>query len=105
MGLITETNEQYYQGAQGFLSTGSNSQVYATTFDTDLVFGNWNPTTENYALNNFKVALLTLFTINFSSSKNKISGYSSKYNAILEMLRFFNFSLASFEASFFFDNS
>ena len=55
MGLITETNEQYYQGAQGFLSTGSNSQVYATTFDTDLVFGNWNPTTENYALNNFKV--------------------------------------------------
>jgi len=55
MGLITETNEQYYQGAQGFLSTGSNSQVYTTTFDTDLVFGNWDPTTENYALNNFKV--------------------------------------------------
>ena len=55
MGLITETNKQYYQGAQGFLSTGSNSQVYPTTFDTDLVFGNWNPANADYALNNFKV--------------------------------------------------
>ena len=55
MGLITETNKQYYQGAQGFLSTGSNSQVYPTTFDTDLVFGDWNPANADYALNNFKV--------------------------------------------------
>ena len=55
MGLITETNKQYYQGAQGFLSTGANNQVYSTTFDTDLVFGDWNPANANYALNNFKV--------------------------------------------------
>ena len=55
MGLITETNQQYYQGAQGFLSTGSNSQVYPTTFDTDLVLGDWNPANADYALNNFKL--------------------------------------------------
>ena len=55
MGLITETNQQYYQGAQGFLSTGDAAQVYPTTFDTDLIFGNWNPASTNYALNNFKV--------------------------------------------------
>ena len=55
MGLITETNQQYYQGSQGFLSTGSNSQVYPTTFDTDLVLGDWNPANANYALNNFKL--------------------------------------------------
>ena len=55
MGLITETNKQYYQGAQGFLSTGNAAQVYPTTFDTDLIFGNWNPASTNYALNNFKV--------------------------------------------------
>ena len=55
MGLITETNQQYYQGAQGFLSTGDNAQVYTTTFDTDLIFGDWNPANANYALNNFKV--------------------------------------------------
>jgi len=55
MGLITETNQQYYQGAQGFLSTGNAAQVYPTTFDTDLIFGNWNPASASYALNNFKV--------------------------------------------------
>ena len=55
MGLITETNQQYYQGAQGFLSTGNAAQVYTTTFDTNLIFGNSNPANADYALNNFKV--------------------------------------------------
>ena len=54
-GLITETNQQYYEGAQGFLSTGDDTQVYTTTFDTNLVFGDWNPANANYALNNFKL--------------------------------------------------
>ena len=54
-GLITETNQQYYEGAQGFLSTGDAAQVYTTTFDTNLVFGDWNPANANYALNNFKL--------------------------------------------------
>jgi hypothetical protein len=56
MGLITETNQQYYQGAQGFLSaTGAINETFSTTFDTDLIFGDWNPANANYALNNFKV--------------------------------------------------
>jgi hypothetical protein len=55
MGLITETNQQYYQGSQGFLSTGDASQVYPTTFDTDLVLGDWNPANVDYGLNNFKL--------------------------------------------------
>ena len=56
MGLITETNQQYYQGAQGFLSaTEQSNQAFPTTFDTDLIFGDWNPANANYALNNFKV--------------------------------------------------
>ena len=56
MGLITETNQQYYQGAQGFLSaTGAINETFSTTFDTDLIFGDWNPANINYALNNFKV--------------------------------------------------
>ena len=36
MAQITETNAQYYQGAQGFRSNGGAN--YQTTFDTDLVF-------------------------------------------------------------------
>jgi hypothetical protein len=61
MGLITETNEQYYAGSQKFLSVavvGGANQNFTTTFDTNLVFGGanaWNPLDTNYALNNFKL--------------------------------------------------
>ena len=54
MGLITETNQQYYQGAQGFLSDGVVG-AFPTTFDTDLVFGSFDPASVDYALNNFKL--------------------------------------------------
>ena len=63
MGLITETNEQYYAGSQRFLvppqgpGVATGLQV-TTTFNTDLVFGGgtaWSPTDTNYALNNFKI--------------------------------------------------
>tara|TARA_R100001163_G_scaffold65598_1_gene63446 strand:+ start:850 stop:2091 length:1242 start_codon:yes stop_codon:yes gene_type:complete len=60
MALITETNQQYYQGAEGFRGdTGDTAgQAFTTTFNTDLVFGGgtaWDPADENYALNNFKI--------------------------------------------------
>ena len=51
MAQITETNAQYYQGSQAFRAP----QVVQTTFDTDLVFGDSDPLSENYQLNNFKV--------------------------------------------------
>jgi len=55
MGLITETNEQYYAGSQKFLSIAAVTQGFTTTFDTELVFGSFNPLETNYALNNFKL--------------------------------------------------
>ena len=55
MGLITETNEQYYAGSQKFLSIAAATQGFTTTFDTELVFGSFNPLETNYALNNFKL--------------------------------------------------
>jgi len=51
-GLITETNEQYYAGAQRFILSGS---TVTTTFNTDLVFGSYDPANADYALNNFKL--------------------------------------------------
>jgi hypothetical protein len=39
MSKITETNAQYYQGAQGFRSDGTAGFTCNTTFNTDLVFG------------------------------------------------------------------
>jgi hypothetical protein len=56
-GLITETNRQYYEGAQGFIST-TGQVKYTTTFNTDLIFGGvnaWDPNNIDYALNNFKL--------------------------------------------------
>ena len=72
MGLITETNQQYYQGAQGFSSLAvlptPNTQAFTTTFDTDLIFGSWNPADANYALNNFKVYINFRFFLKLQHS-------------------------------------
>ena len=54
MGLITETNQQYYQGAQQFVADGASGS-FTTTFDTSLILGSFDPTDVNYALNNFKL--------------------------------------------------
>jgi hypothetical protein len=53
-GLITETNRQYYEGAMSFLGNGSN-RVFTTTFDTNLVYGNYDQSSNEYNLNNFKI--------------------------------------------------
>ena len=56
MGLITENNEQYYSGSQKFIvPADSPNQQFTTTFNTNLVFGSYNPAQPDYALNNFKL--------------------------------------------------
>jgi len=60
MGLITETNQQYYAGSQGFRGNAANTinQKFTTTFDTDVILGSttsWDPTDANYVTNNFKL--------------------------------------------------
>jgi len=50
-GLITETNAQYYAGAQKFISDGTG--IFTTTFNTNLVFASSDPASVNYTLNNF----------------------------------------------------
>jgi hypothetical protein len=56
MGLITENNEQYYAGSQKFIVPGdAPNQQFTTTFNTNLVFGNYNPSNVGYAINNFKL--------------------------------------------------
>ena len=53
-GLVQETNAQYYAGSQTFLADGTNN-TFTTTFNTDLVFGNYDPNNKDYANNNFKL--------------------------------------------------
>ena len=55
-GLITETNSQYYAGAQGFVVTAAGGQNdFTFTFNTALNLGSFDPTNADYALNNFKL--------------------------------------------------
>ena len=56
-GLITETNRQYYAGAQQFQasSTSSVGQTFTSTFDTNLTFSSSDNASNGYNLNNFKI--------------------------------------------------
>jgi hypothetical protein len=70
-GLITETNRQYYEGAQGFIGDGTTLS-FLTTFNTDLIFGDYNPNNIDYALNNFK---LYKSTTGFPGSFQEITSF------------------------------
>ncbi|MGY8955376.1 MAG: hypothetical protein ACKVK1_04140 [Flavobacteriales bacterium] len=44
-GLITETNRQYYAGAQQqYFAAGGTGITMTSTFDTDLIYGSSDPT-------------------------------------------------------------
>jgi len=77
-GLITETNEQYYAGAQRFLSDGSGE--ITTTFNTDLVFSTSNTALPEYALNNFQIYTST--TNNPGSYTEYVGTYTVANNKI-----------------------
>ena len=84
-GLITETNRQYYEGAQGFqVDNVAGQNSFTTTFNTDLIFGgtgSWDPNNVNYALNNFK---LYTSSTGFPGTFNEyVSSFSVSNNTIL----------------------
>ena len=55
-GLITETNRQYYAGAQQFyIPSAGAGQSFTSTFNTDLIFGSSDNASGQYGLNNFYV--------------------------------------------------
>tara|TARA_R110000737_G_scaffold75713_2_gene105907 strand:+ start:1049 stop:2473 length:1425 start_codon:yes stop_codon:yes gene_type:complete len=55
-GLITETNRQYYAGAQQkYIDTSGINQTITSTFDTNLVYGSSDPLNNGYILNNFDI--------------------------------------------------
>jgi hypothetical protein len=79
-GLITETNRQYYAGAQGFFVENISGQSSFTfTFNTDLFLGGWDPDEAGYALNNFKLYTstdgveYTEYILEYSLSNNTIT--------------------------------
>jgi hypothetical protein len=82
MSLITENNQQYYAGSQGYLSaTGAAGEKFTTTFDTNLVFGSYDPTQTNYALNNFKLFTAVPGDINYTE-------YVLAYTVVADVITF-----------------
>ena len=74
MSLVTETNQQYYQGAQVFVVEDAAGQTdFKTSFNTNLVFGSFDPTITNYALNNFKIY------ISATGLPNSFTEYTTAY--------------------------
>lgn len=80
-GLITETNRQYYEGAQGFVQSTAGNLTFLTTFNTDLVYGSSDPLNVNYALNNYK--LYTSLNGYPGSFTEVVANYSVVGNAIV----------------------
>jgi hypothetical protein len=55
-GLITETNRQYYAGAQQFyVDAAGTGKTFTSTFNTDLIYGSSDKASAQYGLNNFHV--------------------------------------------------
>jgi hypothetical protein len=76
MAMMQENNRQYYEGAQSFTSIGGAGQSFTTTFDTDLIFKAFAPTSADYALNNFK-----LYT-SPSGTPGTFTEYTSAYTVV-----------------------
>ena len=56
MGVINETNQQYYAGAQGFrVEDPLGQKIFTFTFDTNLEFVSFDPSQVGYHENNFKL--------------------------------------------------
>ena len=74
-GLITETNSQYYAGAQMFIAT-LNQTAFIATFNTDITFGSYDPGSEDYNTNNFR-----LYT-SLTGTPGTFSEYTTTYTVL-----------------------
>jgi hypothetical protein len=72
-GLITETNRQYYEGAQSITCDGVSTVFAFSGFDTSLIWYTSNIDEDNYELNNFKFYISTDSAQTFSEYSNVIS--------------------------------
>lgn len=67
MSLITESNRQYYEGAQSVTATGESSYVRFKPFNTKLLFYTSDRNLEAYELNNFMLYRSTNNGIDFTT--------------------------------------
>ena len=108
MSLITETNRQYYEGAQSFRGNGSTFK-FETTFNTNLEWFAASNSDINYANNNFKlytsVSGLPGSWIevleNYTVSKNTISFLSPPVNGLYIVVQLKTLDGGNYGSTFF----
>ena len=108
MSLITETNRQYYEGAQSFRGNGSTFK-FETTFNTNLEWFAASNSDINYAKNNFKlytsVSGLPGSWIevleNYTVSKNTISFLSPPVNGLYIVVQLKTLDGGNYGSTFF----
>lgn len=73
MGLITETNRQYYEGAKSIVATANQTVFNFSGFDTPIVWKTSDADNDNYELNNFKFYRSTNNGVSF----NEVAYYTT----------------------------
>jgi hypothetical protein len=73
MGLITETNRQYYEGAKSIIATANQTIFSFSGFDTSLVWKTSDADNDDYELNNFKFYRSTNNGVSF----NEVAYYTT----------------------------
>ena len=82
MGLLTENNLQYYGGTQLF-QQNNNTQNFAGTFDTALVFTTNDPTNTAYSLNNCELYQSVDFGVTWTAYNTLINAtYTATFNSL-----------------------
>ena len=82
MGLLTENNLQYYGGTQLF-QQNNNTQNFAGTFDTALVFTTNDPTNTAYSLNNCELYQSADFGVTWTAYNTLINtAYTATFNSL-----------------------
>ena len=82
MGLLTENNLQYYGGTQLF-QQNNNTQNFAGTFNTALVFTTNDPTNTAYSLNNCELYQSIDFGVTWTAYNTIVNPlYTATFNAL-----------------------
>ena len=82
MGLITETNRQYYEGAKSIVATADQITFDFSGFDTPFIWKTSDADNDNYELNNFKFYVSTDNGVSFNEVVYYTTPISPRINTV-----------------------
>ena len=82
MGLIAETNRQYYEGAKSIVATADQITFDFSGFDTPFIWKTSDADNDNYELNNFKFYVSTDNGVSFNEVVYYTTPISPRINTV-----------------------